>query len=224
MDNILLLAFFYLIGISLLLLFNEMNYRRLNLKGEVTRKFAHLTATLATVPFPYIFDSPWYVLALAVLFFLALLITQHSKYLKSIHDIQRKSIGSYLLPLGIFLSFYLSWHFEHKFLHILAMLILAISDPAAALLGLNVEKFNGQIKLIGHRFDKTWLGSAAFFSSSLIISLIALYFNRELFDIKTFYVALSVALVSTLAELFSWRGSDNLTIPLSVILVLLWLL
>jgi phytol kinase len=224
MDNIVLLAFFYLIGISLLLLFNELNYRRLNLKGEVTRKFAHLIATLASVPFPYIFDSHWYVLVLAILFFLALRITQHSKYLKSIHDIRRKSIGSYLLPLGIYVSFYLSWHFEQKFIHILAMLILAVSDPAAALLGLNVEKFNGQIKLIGQRFDKTWLGSAAFFSSSFMISLIALYYNRELFDFKTFYVAMAVAVVSTLAELFSWRGSDNLTIPLSIILVLLWLL
>lgn len=224
MTNIIVLAFIYLIGIGLLLVFNELNYRRLNLKGELTRKFAHFAATLATVPFPYIFDSHWYVLVLALLFAGVLWLTQHIKSLKSIHDIERKSVGSYLLPLAIYLSFYLSVQLEWKLLHVLPMLILAVSDPAAALLGLNVQKFNGRIKVFGHRLEKTWLGSAAFFSSAFVISLIALYFNRELFDFKTFYVAGTVALATTLAELISWRGSDNLSIPLAAMLMLYWLM
>lgn len=220
--DIIVLALIYLIGIGLLLLFNELNYQRLNVKGEITRKFAHFVATLATVPFPYIFESHWYVLGLALLFGLVLLITKHYKSLKSIHDIERKSMGSYLLPLAIYLSFYLSVYFERKLLHILPMLILAISDPAAALLGLNVQKYNGRVVLFKYRFDKTWLGSAAFFSSAFVVSLIALYFNRGQFDVKTFYLAGMLALATSAAEFFSWRGSDNISIPLSAILILLW--
>jgi len=34
---------------------------------------------------------------------------------------------------------------------------------------------------------------------------------------------MAVAVVSTLAELFSWRGSDNLTIPLGAAFTLLLL-
>lgn len=220
MTNTAVLAFVYLVGIILLLAFNELNYRRLGVKGEITRKFAHFAATLATVPFPYIFTSHWYVLILATIFFAALFITQYSKQLKSIHDIERKSIGSYLLPLSIYVTFLISCLLNNKFIYILPMLILAICDPMAAILGMNIKKNNGRIKIFGPKLNKTWLGSGAFLITSLVICIIALYFHRELFDLKTFWLALAIALTSTLAELFCWRGSDNLTIPLSVVLIL----
>jgi dolichol kinase len=221
MDNIIVLSFIYLIGIGLLLAFNELNYRRLKIKGEITRKFAHFSATLATVPFPYIFPSHWYVLVLAFLFFLVLMLTKHGTQLKSIHGIKRKSMGSYLLPLSIYVTFLIASSLDNKFFYILPMLILAICDPMAAMLGINIKKFNGRIKIGNRKMNKTWLGTVAFFITSFIITLIALYFQRELFDLKTFWLGLLVAGVSTMAELISWRGSDNLSIPLSVILVLI---
>ncbi|PKQ61431.1 phosphatidate cytidylyltransferase [Labilibaculum filiforme] len=220
MNNIVILSFVYLVGIVLLLAFNELNYRRLKVKGEITRKFAHFAACLATVPFPYIFTSHWYILVLALLFCVLLFVTQYSNKLQSIHDIERKSIGSYLLPLSIYLTFYISYKLQIKLIYVLPMVILAICDPMAAILGMNIKKMNGQILLLGHKFNKTWLGSGAFLLTSFVISLIALYFNRELFDLKTFWLASSIALVSTLAEFISWRGSDNLTIPLSVVVML----
>ncbi len=224
MNNIIVLSFIYLIGIALLLAFNELNYRRLKIKGEITRKFAHFSATLATVPFPYIFPSHWYVLVLAFLFFVALMITQHGTQLKSIHGIKRKSMGSYLLPLSIYVTFLIASMLENKFFYILPMLILAVCDPMAAILGINIKKYNGRIKIGTRKIDKTWLGTAAFFSTSFIITLIALYFQREVFDFKTFWLGLLVAIASTLGELMSWRGSDNLSIPLSVVLVLMFFL
>jgi dolichol kinase len=224
MGNIIVLSFVYLIGIILLLTFNELIYRRLETKGEITRKFAHFTVTLATVPFPYIFPSHWYILVLAILFFAALFITQYSKQLKSIHDIERKSIGSYLLPLSIYITFLISCLLNNKFLYILPMLILAICDPMAAILGMNTKKNNGKIKLFGIKTEKTRIGSGAFLVTSFIISIIALYFHRVAFDLKTFWLALAVAVTSTLAELIGWRGSDNLTIPLSVVLILVFFL
>ena len=220
MTNLIVLSFIYLIGIGLLLAFNELNYRRLGVKGEITRKFAHFTSTLATVPFPYIFTSHWYVLILASIFFVVLFITQSSKQLKSIHDIERKSIGSYLLPFSIYTTFLVSSLLHNKFVYILPMMILAICDPMAAILGMNIKNYSGRIKLFGTRLKKTWLGSGSFLVTSFIISIIALYFHRGVFDLKTFWLALLIALLSTLGELFSWRGSDNLTIPLSVVLIL----
>jgi dolichol kinase len=100
------------------------------------------------------------------------------------------------------------------------MLILGICDPMAAILGINIKNYNGRIKLFGHKFQKTWLGSGAFLVTSFLISLIALYFHLAVFDLKTFCLALLIAVTSMLGELFSWRGSDNLTIPLSVVLIL----
>jgi dolichol kinase len=220
MGNIIVLSFIYLIGIGLLLIFNELVYRRFHPTGEITRKFAHFASVLATVPFPYIFPSHWYILVLALLFAGILFFTRNGKQLKSIHDVKRKSIGSYLLPLSIYIVFLISNLTNNKFIYILPMLILAISDPMAAILGINIKAYNGRIKLFGKKLNKTWLGSGAFLVSSFVISLIALYFHRGIFDLKAFWLALTIGIVTTLAELISWRGSDNISIPLSAVAVL----
>jgi dolichol kinase len=220
MGNIIVLSFIYLIGIGLLLIFNELVYRRFHPTGEITRKFAHFASVLATVPFPYIFPSHWYILVLALLFAGILFFTRNGKQLKSIHDVKRKSIGSYLLPLSIYIVFLISNLTNNKFIYILPMLILAISDPMAAILGINIKAYNGRIKLFGKKLNKTWLGSGAFLVSSFVISLIALYFHRGIFDLKAFWLALTIGIVTTLAELISWRGSDNISIPLSAVAIL----
>ncbi len=224
MVNSIIIAIIYLIGIAILLIFNELNYRRMRVKGEITRKFAHFTATMATIPFPYIFDSHWHVLMLAVIFFLVLMLTQGGTLLKSIHDIKRKSMGSYLLPFAIYISFLVSNLLDNKILFILPMLILAICDPMAAILGMSENIPNGKLNFFGINSEKTIIGTTAFFVTSFTISIIALYFNRAVFDLKTFYIAITLALATTIAELSSWRGSDNLSIPLFAIAVLLLML
>ena len=218
--NQIALMIIFLVAISFLLVATELIYRRLGLKGEITRKFAHFTATLSTITFPYLFDDHWYVLALSSFFFVVLFVSRHGTNLKSIHDISRKSIGSYLLPVSIYVTFLISLLIGNKFMFILPMLILAVSDPLAGILGINLKNYNHKIKLFGYTTNKTWLGSGSFLFSSLMISIIALYFNRMVFDTKTFWLALSIAVLSTLAEMWSGWGSDNLTIPMSVLLLL----
>lgn len=221
MGNQIALSFIFLIAIISLLVFTELIYRRLGLKGEITRKIAHFTATLSTITFPYLFIDHWYVLALASFFFIVLFISRHGTQLKSIHDITRKSIGSYLLPIAIYLTFLIAYKSGNRFYFILPILVLAISDPAAGIMGLNKKINNHRIQIYGYKLNKTILGSSAFFISSFIISVIALYFNRMVFDLKTFGLALGIAVVSTLVEMFSWRGNDNLFIPMSIILMLI---
>lgn len=70
MRNQITLTFIFLIAITLLLIFNELVYRSLGLSGEITRKFAHFSATLSTITFPYLFTAHWYVLFLALFFLL----------------------------------------------------------------------------------------------------------------------------------------------------------
>lgn len=220
MGNQIALTIIYLVAIVLLLVFTELVYRRIGIKGEVTRKIAHFTATLSTVTFPYLFTDHWYVLALASFFFIVLFISKNGTQLKSIHDITRKSVGSYLLPIAIYLTFYFSLELGNRFYYILPILVLAISDPAAGIMGINMKIYNHRIKIFGRKLNKTILGSSAFFVSSLLICLIALYFNRMVFDLKTFWLALGIAVVSTLVEMFSWRGNDNLLVPASVLIML----
>lgn len=220
MGNQIALTIIFLAAFLLLLTFNELIYRRLDLKGEITRKFAHFTATLSTITFPYLFDSHWYVLVLAIIFFLLLFISRNNTYLRSIHDIKRISAGSYLLPVAIYLTFLISQMLDNMFLFILPILVLAICDPVASILGINLQQYNQRIRILTWKLEKTWLGSLSFFISCFLVSIIALYFNQLQFDLKVFWLSLVIALTGTLAELFSYKGSDNLFIPMSVLLVL----
>ncbi len=215
------LAVIYLISLSLLLIFNEMIYRRLNLKGEITRKFAHFTATLSTLTFPHLFNDHWYVLILALIFFFVLYLSRNSAYLRSIHDINRPSAGSYLLPLAIYFTFLISHLMGDRYLFILPMMILAICDPVAGILGINLQQYNQRIRIFNRELQKTWLGSTSFLISSFFISVIVLYLRHMSFDLKTFWLAVIIAITGTVAELLSYKGSDNLFIPMSVLIVLL---
>lgn len=221
MGNQIGLAIIFLIALLLLLVFNELVYRRLKLKGEITRKFAHFTATLSTITFPYLFSDHWYVLILALIFFVLLFLSRNSTYLKSIHDIDRPSVGSYLLPLSIYVTFLISSLLGDRYLFILPIMILAICDPVAGILGINLQQYNHKIKIFNYELQKTWLGSASFLISSFIISIIVLYFRHMSFDLKTFWLAVIISLTGTIAEMLSWKGSDNLFIPMSVLIVLL---
>lgn len=218
------LMFIFLTGISLLLFFIELIYRRFEVKGEITRKFAHFTGTLSTITFPYIFESHFYVLAMALFFFLVLFISRNNTYLRSIHDIDRISAGSYFLPAAIYITYLIADKADSMILFILPMLILAICDPAAGIMGINMQKYNHRIKLFGHQLQKTWMGSLTFFVSCLIISIVALYFNQMYLGWKIFAISALVAFVTTLVEMLSWKGSDNLFIPLSALGVLVLLL
>lgn len=223
MSNVIIISLAYLAGISLLLLLNEVNYHWFRIKGEYTRKMAHVAATLATLPFPYLFSSHWYVLALALLFFGVLWLTQKSQHLNSIHDIRRRSYGSYILPVAIYVTFLIYTKTGNPIMYILPITILAICDPVAALAGMSVKKYNRKLTLPGQNSQKTLVGSLAFFVSSAVLSAIVLFWNQLYEPFIIYRMVIAVAIWSTLAELFSWRGSDNMTIPLSVQFVLIWL-
>jgi phytol kinase len=219
--NQIALTFIFLVCFLLLLVFNELVYRRFNPRGEVTRKFAHFTATLSTITFPYLFTSHWYVLFLAVVFFLILFFSRLYTYLRSIHDIERISAGSYILPVSIYLTFLIAMELENRLFFILPILVLAVSDPVAGILGMNLQQYNHKIRIFNHKLQKTWLGSASFFVSCFFISILALYFDQKYFDLHIFWLALLIGLVSTVTEMFSWKGTDNLFIPMSVLVVLI---
>lgn len=218
------LTIIFLFAFISLLAFVELIYRRLKLDGEITRKFAHFAATLSTITFPYLFDDHWYILALAVIFFLLLFLSRNLRYLRSIHDIKRISAGSYLLPVAIYLTFLVSHLLNNQFLFILPMLVLAICDPIAGILGINLQQYNHKIRIFSWKLQKTWLGSLSFFVSCFMISVVALYFHQMKIDLFTLWIAFVISLVSSIVELMSWKGTDNLFIPMSVLLVLVLML
>lgn len=87
-----------------------------------------------------------------------------------------------------------------------AVLILGISDALAGITG----EYFGKQKIVFLSENKSWAGFIAFYISALVISFF--YFNN--FSLQGILFCFVIALLPALTELFSFRGSDNFTVPL----------
>jgi len=198
----------------------EFLYHVLKVKAEISRKFVHLFTGVLTLLFPLFLQNHWSVLILCVSFAVILLLSLRFGFLPSINAIDRPSLGSLLYPLAVYLAFlFYVYNYHQQVYFYLPILTLAVCDPMAALLG---KRFPyGKFKVgCGH---KTILGCTAFLLTSIVLTLFLLMnsesiaFNRENFLLTSVLVAIS----STIAEAFSGKGWDNLTIPLTVMGVML---
>jgi phytol kinase len=199
---------------------SEYLHKRFDLPPELTRKGSHLVATLSSILFPFLIDSHWYILVLGVFFFLLLYIGKKQGLFNSIDGVNRKTGGSYLLPIAIYTSFLASEILDQTLCFVLPMLILAISDSLAGYVGIQYAKKTTYISIWSLNIKKTQLGSWMFFLSAFLITLIVLpiygYSGTSLI-MWTF----GIAGIITLVEMLSVRGLDNLTIPWMTIL-LIW--
>jgi uncharacterized protein (TIGR00297 family) len=91
-------------------------------------------------------------------------------------------------------------------------LILAVADVAAGITG----EYYGKEKIIFLQENKTWVGFAAFFVTTFIISFCYIGFTSS-----SILLCIVLAIVPSLTELFSYRGSDNFTVP---VFSTIWLL
>jgi dolichol kinase len=174
-------------------------------------------ASLSSLLFIVFFDSNIYVLVLGFVSFLILWMGKYLKLFRSIHGIQRKSGGSYLLPISIVITFIVSRQLSNPALFSIPILILAISDPLAAVFGVEFAHRSKNISLLSVQLHKTRIGTGVFFISAFLISYMGLHFYK--FPIMdAFALSLLMALSTSLAELVSPKGTDNLTIPLMSLL------
>lgn len=205
-----------LVGAVFLLLFalSELIYRQAKPETEITRKMVHFVAGVICLTFPFIFISIWPVAALGVAFLAIMYFSKKKGYLPSIHNVKRKTQGSYLYPLAIFLCFWAEFSQNNILYYFIPVCILSVSDPLAA--------FTGKLAPYGkYTFwgeTKTIAGSLAFFISALTVS----YFCFNYFAEKPVqWLAIGIiALSTTFAEALGRRGEDNLWIPLTAIAVL----
>ena len=96
----------------------------------------------------------------------------------------------------------------------LPILIMALCDPLAALIGEHypIAKIKSLSKSLG--------GSLAFWILAFLLSCFILLYSH-LFNTKDItWVAIFIATIATITELYSKRGLDNLFIPIAVLLAM----
>jgi phytol kinase len=215
----------YLVGFYLIIQLSELIYHKYHLNPEITRKLAHILGSLTSLSFLLLFNSHWYILIISVTFFLLLFNSKRKGIYSSIDLVERNSMGSYLLPISIYLTFLISDLANDNLYFVLPVLILGICDPLAGFVGTNNKKARN-IKIFSMNFQKTYIGSLTFFISTFVLTISTYIFFNYLdrvygLDESILFLGLYFAFPLTFIEILSSRGLDNLTVPLFAS-ILIW--
>jgi phytol kinase len=203
-----------------------------NVPFEVMRKIYHLVITLSIIPLVSFF-STWYMAVLAAVMFglityPLLNLVENSSFYKRI-AVERQG-GEFkrsliIVQVSIALMIFVFWGLlgtEWKYVAVVAVMAWGFGDAAAALVGKNF----GRRRIRHPRIEgtKTMEGTQAMF----VTAGLAIFFTFLIYANQPWQVSLAVALlvapVSAIVELFSNRGMDTLTVPISTGLAVLSLM
>ncbi len=226
--NIYIICILFALSFLVVFAIAELLFHKLKVRSEYTRKFTHISGAFITLLFPIFLSSHWQVLVLSSLFALVLFVTDKFNLLQSVHSVKRITFGGFLFPVAIYMS-YLSFEYTNDFTYFyLPVLILALCDPAAALVG---QAYPWKPIKIGSE-TKTLAGFLAFFALAFIISFVwyniiypRLYFicvyDTGIMNSPFLIKIVAISFLSSVVEFISKKGIDNVSIP-SVILLILY--
>jgi dolichol kinase len=201
-------------GFLLLLVVAESWSRLANPNPEMPRKLVHAAGGVGCLFFPFLVQSPWVVLALALGMSALFALGGRLAFLRCLHGVARKSRGSEYYPLAIFLVYLASY--GRPWLYVASILVLALADASAALIGSQY----GRLRYTVEDESKSLEGSLVF----LVVAFLAIHLPTLLMtDLPRpvcVLAALLVALLVTGFEVVSLHGADNLFIPLGVCVIL----
>ena len=201
-----LIAVCFLVLVSLAL---EAIHRKFRIDSKITRKVAHVASGFVAVYFFY-FLSFWEYALLVAFFVVFFLIAYRFRFFHSIHLTERATYGEIFYPVGVLAVIFLSY--DNKFVAISAIAVMTISDTVAELVGTILAKKT-----------KSYAGSVGFLLSAIVLVFgVGLVFKVDYSAINIIKM-LSVCCAATITEAFSYYGSDNLTVPVAVVLFLTWL-
>lgn len=192
---------------------------RLAITPEMQRKIIHVMTGLYALTLPLIFKDLWPVFLLVALSVATMLVLRLARFssdgLSSVlHAVKRPSYGEIYLSLTVGLLFFRSQGMP--VLYVLPILILTLSDAAAALVG---SAYGRRHYLIADGV-KSIEGTIACFIVTWLVAMIALMLMTEIAELNVIVLSFLIAAFATLIEADSWRGLDNLFVPIGVHLLL----
>lgn len=189
---------------------------------ELIRKLLHMGMGLVTLSFPWVFDAAWPVVLLAALAAFALLLLRLTSLGKVLTSVNRMSLGDVYFPIAVAILFVLYRREGHRppdhrlVLYLVPILLLAIADAAAALIGVGY----GKHQYLTSDGAKSAEGSVAFYACAFFCAHVPLLLLTNVGRPETLLIAILLAWLATMFEAISWRGLDNLALPLVSYLLL----
>jgi len=206
------------IGIALgivfgMLLLAEYLRSKQKIRGEVARKFVHVSVGTFVATWPWFLDTNQ-IYILSALFAAGVIISRYANIFKSIHGVRRRSWGDLLFAAGIAATAFLAsepWIFSVAILH------LSIADAAAAVVGQSVKRPKNY-RVFGRR--KSVVGTMTFWIISLLIASTFVVLQPGLVVAQTAATIVWLTVVVTLVENISPPGADNFLVPTVAALIL----
>lgn len=216
MDSQVTSSVIFLGSFLILVIITQLLYSFFKVQSGKSRKFIHVTGGLLALTLPLYIHSHWYVLLLCLISFSLLAVTYFKKLLPSIHQVNRVSVGSILFPLPIYVCFLFASKTNNMLLYYLPVSLLTFADTMAEVGGSkwghnSISLFNKQ---------KTLLGSLCFGLTALLLSAIFVGVIFKLEVAQPTIIILLITLTTTVAEMITLKGYDNLSVPLSALLIL----
>ena len=192
---------------------------RRRVHAEVSRKAAHIGLGLTLAALPWLLHDVAQVaalvaLALAVMLAIRLVPALRRKYGCVVHGVRRSGHGDLYFPIAALLLFAAAQG-DHV-LHAVPMLTLTVADAVAALVGVRY----GRTRYETADGRKSLEGSFAFFGAAFLAAHVPLLVLTDIGRLESLLVGVGFGTLMMLLEAISWRGLDNLLIPLGGFLLL----
>lgn len=208
-------------ALLLIIFLAELIRKRFAFSVEATRKLVHIITGLLIAITPLLLTSAMPLLIISGSFVVINLIAIKRHWLPGMHDTPQVSYGTVFYPASFFILSLLLWH-NYKSVLVTAMLIMAIADAMAAIVGRSVSRplvyqISGETKSLQ--------GSLAMFGATFVIVIGGMHFFLPVDGIalpwvRILWLAGIAAIMATVCESMSFRGSDNLTVPLGAAFVI----
>jgi len=199
----LVLAVFYALVVAV-----EIWHRRAHPPIEWTRKMVHFGTGLLACAFPWWFDSPWTLLAVAAVGGAPIFVARARGGLQSIFGVERRSFGDVYFPIAIFILFAVGRH--TRVFYVVALLTLVVADALAAVLGRAYGKHAYRVTTEHRSLE----GSVVFMIVTFLVVHLPLLLATQIDRSACVLMAFQIALLVGSFEAIGTQGSDNLFVPL----------
>lgn len=199
--------------VFIVVVFSEFLWRTKRLRGERARKLVHIVVGMLVASWPW-FMTFYQIQLLSLAMVVIVVLARMFNVFKGIYNVRRRTLGDVLFPFTIGILATLT---SSKWVFAAALLHLGLADGMAAVVGDRAGKKN-RYKVFGE--NRSVAGSLTFLVFSVMIMAGLVAFGPPEFGIFALPLITLVPLMATSAENLSVHGTDNIIVPLLIVVIL----
>ena len=185
---------------------------------EASRKFIHIMLGNWWFIAMYFFSNVWFAIFVPITFVIINYVSYKRNLIKVMEREQQDGLGTVYYAIALLILAIVSFGIYHKpELGLVPNLVMAYGDGFAAVVG---KWIKSKTYKVGET-TKTVAGSVTMFVISLvcIVSFLIIRYTFGVWQIAL--IGVVIAIVATIIEAISGKGIDNISVPISVLVMLL---